>query len=303
MSVRRNPELHRAWHPHPQHEDPQDELYNNQLMDAHNDIVNVQEDTADIACAVAQTVMTGSCTEEQYQIFNVAIYDTRQIISLITDDASMIIQMRESPFCRSFVQRMRNKLPKNIRQIIYNLIYKDTRVLLKMHTLHTHYQYTHLLNPSWIYDQTMRTEFVKAWYESATFIITHSADVRQCLRSFQWSANIEPLRYVSRVQIMTDFDQDLAQQKIFIQFFESLSYLKKGTTVTIIVRDLFGRYSREQSLERVQFLYPAAQRMCIKSYKVVIRLCFGITLLVQPENITLACGYVVQQTSLSGTSE
>jgi len=146
----------------------------------------------------------------------------------------------------------------------------DTPVCVKA-DIGRDYPYSYLLKPGYIHDSAIRTELIEAWFRTSNFIITDAALIRPCLEKYPWSAGIDPVQLISRVELKTKPLVDTLMREAVCKDLESLKCLKPGTTITIIVYLSPGFPSMREIDNRAASLFPVSLRMRSMGYKMIVR--------------------------------
>jgi len=134
-----------------------------------------------------------------------------------------------------------------------------------------HYPYSYLLKPGYIHDSAIRTELIEAWFRTSNFIITDAALIRPFLEKYPWSAGLDPVQLIKRVELKTKPLVDTLMREAICKELELLTCLNPGTTITITV-DLYPRFPTMREIEnRAASLFPVSLRMRGMGYKMIVR--------------------------------
>ncbi|KAI4702651.1 hypothetical protein J4E89_010372 [Alternaria sp. Ai002NY15] len=194
---------------------------------------------------------------------------------------------QEGPRCRALFQGIRDRLPKELREMVFEHIFQGTYVLLEANDLEAdnaddtppcvkadigrHYPYSYLLKPGYIHDSAIRTELIEAWFRTSNFIITDAALLGPSLEKYPWSAGLDPVQLIKRVELKTKPLEAPLMREAICKDLESLECLKPGTTIKIVV-DMFPRWPTMQEIEdRAACLFPVSLRMRSLGYKMIVR--------------------------------
>ena len=207
---------------------------------------------------------------------------------------------QEGPGCRALFQTLQDRLPKELREMVFGYIFQGTYVLLKANDSEVdddddapvcvkqdngrHYPYSYLLKPGYIYDSAIRNELIEAWFRTSNFIITDAASIRPSLEKYPWSAGIDPVQLIRRVYVTAKPLEAPLMREAICEELELLTCLKPGTTITIIVGLSPGSPTMREIDNRAASLFPVSLRMRGMGYKMILRLCFNCEIVVERGN-------------------
>jgi len=226
-------------------------------------------------------------TSTECDNFDAADRSLSNILSRLPAEIDERIMIQEGPDCRAFFQCLQERLPKELREMVFGYIFQGTYVLLEANNaeldndddappfveqdIGRHYPYSYLLKPGYIHDLAIRAELIEAWFRTSNFIITDAALIRPFLEKYPWSAGIEPLQLIRRVELKVKPLEAPLMREAICKELELLTCLKPCTTITIIV-DLFPRWPTMQEIEdRAACLFPVSLRMRSLGYKMIVR--------------------------------
>jgi len=227
-------------------------------------------------------------TPTECETFDAANRSLPNIPSRLPAEIDERIMIQEGPCCRAFFQSLHNRLPKELREMVFEHIFQGTYVLLEAKDAEAenaddtpvcvkqdngrHYPYSYLLKPGYIHDSAIRTELIKAWFRTSNFIFTDAALIGHSLGRYPWSAGVDPLQLIRRVELKTKPLVDTLMREAVSKDLESLTYLKTGTTIKIIMTYWHGSHDPREDTYRAESLYPAALRMRGMGYNMIVRL-------------------------------
>ncbi|KAI4909134.1 hypothetical protein J4E85_011605 [Alternaria conjuncta] len=231
-------------------------------------------------------------TSTECDNFDAADRSLSNILARLPAEIDERIMIQEGPRCRAFFQTLRDRLPKELREMVFENIFQGTYVLLEAKDaeidngeadndddipvcvkadIGRHYPYSYLLKPGYIHDSAIRTELIEAWFRTSNFIITDAALIRPSLEKYPWSAGLDPVQLIKRVELKTKPLEAPLMREAICKDLESLECLKPGTTITIIV-DWPPRWPFLREIEnRAASLFPVSLRMMGMGYKMIVQ--------------------------------
>jgi len=136
-------------------------------------------------------------TGTECETFDVADHSLSNILARLPAEIDERIMIQEGPHCRAFFQKIQDRLPKELREMVFGYIFQGPYVLLEAkdaeadnpddtlpcveQDIGRHYPYSYLLKPGYINDSAIRTELIEAWFRTSNFIITDAALIRPSL--------------------------------------------------------------------------------------------------------------------------
>jgi len=146
----------------------------------------------------------------------------------------------------------------------------DTPVCVKQ-DIGRHYPYSYLLKPGYIHDSAIRIELIQAWFRTSNFIVINAALIGHSLERYPWSAGLDPLQLIRRVELKTKPLEAPLMREAICKDLESLKRLKPGTTIKIIVVKSPGIHCRREDYDRAESLFPASLRMRSMGHKMIVQ--------------------------------
>jgi len=202
--------------------------------------------------------------------------------------------------------------PREVRDIVYRYMFQDSRVLVREESENSgpvdrpldwlkerSIPYSYLLKPTGYFEDypVIRQELIESWYENSTFYIAEANNIKTFHSRSQWSAGLDPLNLVRKVNIaMPEHDLTVNQTR-YSQQLNSLFALEKSATITIGLWDLIPEGAdmmgplvpptMAQYAGFAGWLFPVLRRLRIAGYKVIVRMECDLTFLVEPEETTV----------------
>jgi len=226
-------------------------------------------------------------TGTECDTFSAADRSLSNILARLPAEIDERIMAQEGPGCRAFFQKIRDRLPKELREMVFEYIFQGTYVLLGGNDAEAdddddtpvcvkadigrHYSYSYLLRPGYIHDFAIRNELIEAWFWTSNFLITDAALIGHSLGRYPWSAGIDPLQLIRRVELKAKPLEAPLMREAICKDLDSLKCLKPCTTITIIV-DWPPRLPALREIEnRAASLFPVSLRMRSMGYKMIIQ--------------------------------
>ncbi|KAI4614234.1 uncharacterized protein J4E87_009631 [Alternaria ethzedia] len=286
--TRPNPDPFYEGNPSDSYDDPQEEEYHDYLRDASAWLEDYRGRAEFLAYSPKLTGKFKFATGTECDTFSAADRSLSNILARLPAEVDERIMIQEGPCCRAFFQKIRDRLPKELREMVFENIFQGTHVLLEANKpeaensddipdcvkqdMGRHYPYSYLLKPGYIHDHEVRTELIEAWFRTSYFIVTDAALIRPSLERYPWSAGIDPVELIRRVQLKTKPLEAPLMREAVSKELELLECLKPGTTIIIIVKRFPERsHDPNEDLYRAESLYPVALRMRGMGYKMIVR--------------------------------
>ncbi|KAI4680795.1 hypothetical protein J4E81_009979 [Alternaria sp. BMP 2799] len=290
---RRNPDPFYEDNPSDSYDDPQEEEYHDYLRDASAWLEDYRGRAEFLAYSPKLSGKFKFATISECDTFSAADHSLSNILARIPAEIEERIMIQEGPYCRAFFQSIRDRLPKELREMVFEYIFQGTYVLLEAkdakaensdadnaddappcveQDIGRHYPYSYLLKPGYIHEPAIRTELIEAWFRTSIFIITDAALIRPSLAMYPWSAGIDPVQLIRRVELKTKPLEAPLMREAIREELQLLECLKPGATIIIIVKRFPERsHHPREDLHRAESLYPIALRMRGMGYKMIVR--------------------------------
>ncbi|KAI4909109.1 uncharacterized protein J4E92_010718 [Alternaria infectoria] len=286
--TRPNPDPFYEDNPSDSYDDPQEEEYHDYLRDASAWLEDYRGREEFLAYAPKLNGKFRFATPTECDTFSAADHSLSNILARLPAEVDERIMIQEGPQCRAFFQSIRDRLPKELREMVFEHIFQGTYVLLEANgseadnaddstpcveqDIGRHYPYSYLLKPGYIHDHEIRTELIEAWFRTSNFIITDAALIRPSLEKYPWSAGIDPVQLIRRVELKTKPLEAPLMREAICKDLDSLKCLNPGTTIIIIVKRFPEKsHHPREDLYRAESLYPIALRMRSLGYKMIVR--------------------------------
>jgi len=258
--------------------------------------------------------------KSEMDAFHTAKRSAISAIKRTLEEIDRCIMVHEAPRYHRLCQEMQHgpvPLPREVRDVVYGYILRDSTVRLREEEREEELEedeavdrpldwltersipYSYLLQPTGYFEDypVIRQELIEAWYEKSTFYIAGANNINTFHSRSQWSAGLEPLKHVRKVEIaMPEHDLTVNQAR-YRQQLESLFVLKKSATITIGLWDLIPEGAdmmgslfsptMDQYAGFVGWLFPVLRRLRVAGYKVIVRLERDLKFLVEPEETTV----------------
>ncbi|KAI4669679.1 uncharacterized protein J4E88_009961 [Alternaria novae-zelandiae] len=286
--TRPNPDSFYEDNPSDSYDDPQEEEYHDYLRDASAWLEDYRGRAEFLAYVPKLTGKFKFATSTECDTFSAADRSLSNILARLPSEVDERIMIQEGPYRRAFFLKIRDRLPKELREMVFGYIFQGTYVLLEANRseadseddtlpcveqdIGRHYPYSYLLKPGYIHDLAIRTELIEAWFRTSNFIVTDAALIRRSLEKYPWSAGIEPLQLIRRVELKAKPLEAPLMREAICKDLDSLKCLNPGTTIIIIVKRFPERsHHPREDLHRAESLYPVALRMRGMGYKMIVR--------------------------------
>ncbi|KAI4643316.1 uncharacterized protein J4E79_011256 [Alternaria viburni] len=278
--------------PSDSYDDPQEEEYHDYLRDASAWLEDYRGREEFLAYVPRLKGKFKFATASECETFEAADRSLSNILARLPAEVDERIMIQEGPHCRAFFQSIRDRLPKELREMVFENIFQGTYVLLKADDAEAensdannsddtppcvkadigrHYPYSYLLKPGYIHDSAIRNELIEAWFRTSNFIVTDAALIRPFLEKYPWSAGIDPVQLIRRVELKAKPLEAPLMREAICKDLDSLKCLNPGTTITIIV-DWPPRLPFLREIEnRAASLFPVSLRMRSMGYKMIIQ--------------------------------
>jgi hypothetical protein len=237
--------------------------------------------------------MHDHATAADYNAFRAAKRASFSITTRIRAEVDYMIMVYEGPSCRAFFQNMQDRLPKELRDMVYEYILQGPLIILSMEDMdkeertklsptgpfaRRQYPYSYLLDPGYFTTgAVLRHELIEVWYRTSTFVVDDLKLIGISLQRCRTS--MKPLKLIKQV----DFRTSISEEELFLESMKSLLTLNMRTTITIYVDGLTGylvsRFHQEDG--PFAYLLPALLSLRSAGYTLNVRSEFGLNIVVE----------------------
>jgi hypothetical protein len=231
------------------------------------------------------------------------------------------IRQHAAPACLSLCDLVQDKLPRELRDMIYGFMLEksyvkithkdlepdrfDPDIIKSLETIldspleclrdeiihyDNVYDYAHLFDSDFT-DPVTQSEFAESWYRTVTFAI-RPKHISKLLEQHRWDGSIEPRSLVKRIEITALLY--LATEKYRARFLNSLEHLfqlKAGATITFWLPKIkppqLTQESAKPAAEKMAFCFETLLRLKHAGYAVIVKSPIGLEFLVEDEVMTV----------------